>query len=118
MGEKTFHFSGNVISWYKYIQYKKLTENRDFSKKEEQQSLPEMFKQLKKVSQAYTKILQSNPEYAFGPKNTIEKKMENKRKKWKIKLLEESLQLLENILFTNQDSTSITKTKQSPAETK
>ena len=44
--------------------------------------------------------------------------MENKRTKWKRKLLEESLELLENILLTKQDSTSITKTKQSPAETK
>ena len=71
---KTCSFSGNVISWKLY---KKLTENQDFSKKEEPESLPDMFKKVKKGSQAYNKILQSNPEFVFGPKNTIEKR-------WKI----------------------------------
>ena len=54
--------------------YQKLIENRDFSKKEESASLPEMFCKVKKGSQTYKRILQSNSEFTFALKNTTEKR--------------------------------------------
>jgi hypothetical protein len=53
--------------------YQKLTENRNFKSTEEPVSLPEMFDKVKKGSQKYKTILQSNSEFTFAPKNTIEK---------------------------------------------
>ena len=53
--------------------YQKLTENRTFKSTDEPVSLPEMFNKVKKGSQKYKNILQSNTEFIFAPKNTIEK---------------------------------------------
>jgi hypothetical protein len=54
--------------------YQKLIENRTFGKIDEPASLPDMFNKVKKGSQTYKKILQSNSEFTFAPKNTIEKR--------------------------------------------
>jgi hypothetical protein len=47
--------------------YQKLTENRNFKSTEDPVSLPEMFNKVKKGSQKYKTILQSNSEFTFGP---------------------------------------------------
>jgi hypothetical protein len=49
--------------------YSKLTENRDFSIKEETKGLPKMVQTFFfKGSEGYNKILQSKPEFTFGLK--------------------------------------------------
>ena len=60
--------------------YQKLIEHRTFRNIDEPASLPDMFSKVKKGSKNYKKILQSNSEFTFVPKNTIEKRRSSEKK--------------------------------------
>ena len=63
-----------------------LTEEKTFTKKDENHSLPRMFKSVKKGSQKYKKILLKSINTDSAPKRKIEKDWKISGKKWKRKV--------------------------------
>ena len=68
------HFlrKAEILSQLKKL-FKTLTENHDFSEKEDPESLPKLFENVKKGSQKYRELLLMNKETISAPKAKIER---------------------------------------------